>query len=62
MASDSDDPDSAIARLETALERIAVARAAPAAPVAPGPVDPQVAARLDALIAKLRGALPTGAA
>lgn len=65
MASDSDDPDGAAARLEAALDRIAAAAAArPVAAPAPTPVvaepvtiDPQVIARLDGLIERLRGAL-----
>lgn len=65
MASESEDPDGAATRLEAALERIAAAaQARPATQVAASAaaVDPEIAARLDALIAKLRGALPTGAA
>lgn len=50
-------------RLEAALERIAAARLAPAPANAPAGVRPQdavvaqIAARLDALIAQLRGVL-----
>jgi len=68
MAGESDGPDGAAARLEAALERIAVAaaRRASAPPAAPpaapsvaaaAPVDPEIAARLDGLIERLRGAL-----
>jgi hypothetical protein len=70
MAGDSDEPDNAAARLEAALERIAVAAArrdsAPAAPPAvTAPPDdnavtaigPEIVARLDGLIERLRGAL-----
>jgi hypothetical protein len=74
MASESDEPDNAAARLEAALERIAAAAtrraSAPSAPpavVAPPAVTPdvnagtavapEIAARLDGLIERLRGAL-----
>ena len=63
MASDTDDPEGAAARLEAALERIAVvaaARRAAAPPLAdpePAVIDPEVIARLDGLIERLRGAL-----
>jgi hypothetical protein len=73
MAGESDEPDSAAARLEAALERIAAAaaRRASEAPadlaVAPAgasdgaelaaPVAPEIVARLDGLIERLRGAL-----
>ena len=79
MAGESDEPDGAAARLELALERIAVAaerRLSEPAPVATQPVesptpsinptgDPtgesqttmEIAARLDGLIERLRGAL-----
>jgi len=75
MAGESDEPDEAAARLETALERIAVAaerRLSEPAPVATQPVESpadasagviesqttmEIAARLDGLIERLRGAL-----
>lgn len=61
MADDIDDPESAAARLEAALERIA--RRAAAQPVAdPLPEQPYVAEladRLDGLIDRVRGALAT---
>lgn len=70
MASDSEDPDGAAARLEAALERIAAAAARSPAPVAmpevtasqaavsePAVIDPEAIARLDSLIDRLRGAL-----
>ena len=69
MAGESDEPDNAAARLEAALERIAAAAArrasvtpADAVDVAPGAehsaaVAPEIAARLDGLIERLRGAL-----
>ena len=69
MAGENDGPESAAARLEAALERIAAAAArraevpsagpvvaAPAAEAAV-PVAPEIAARLDGLIERLRGAL-----
>jgi hypothetical protein len=60
MVSDSEDPESAANRLEAALERIA--EAAARAEARPGDQLPQydaeeVAARLDAVINRLRAAL-----
>jgi hypothetical protein len=69
MAGESDGPDSAAERLEAALERIAAAAArraqeptagvvvSPPAAEAAAPVAPEIAARLDGLIERLRGAL-----
>ncbi len=69
MAGESDGPESAAARLEAALERIAAAAVrrpqeptggpvvAPAAAETAAPVAPEIAARLDGLIQRLRGAL-----
>ncbi len=69
MADDSDDPEIAATRLEAALERIAARKPAPIAipPVAIPPVivasqpeafeTAELAARLDGLIDRLRGAL-----
>jgi hypothetical protein len=69
MAGESDGPDSAAERLEAALERIAAAAArraqeppagvvvAATAAEAAGPVAPEITARLDGLIERLRGAL-----
>ena len=61
MADETDDPDSAAARLEAALERIAKHAAAP--PIANAlPEEPYVAEladRLDSLIDRVRGALAT---
>jgi hypothetical protein len=58
MAGESDGPDSAAERLEAALERIAAAAARRAQePTAAAPVAPEIAARLDGLIERLRGAL-----
>jgi hypothetical protein len=66
MPSDSDNPDDAAARLEAALERIAAAAArAPGVAAEPDTtleveapsLAPQVVARLDRLIDRLRGAL-----
>lgn len=65
MASDSEDPDGAAARLEAALERIAAAAARPAVPAAASEaatIDPEAIARLDSLIDRLRGALAGRAA
>jgi hypothetical protein len=68
MAVESDGPDRAAARLEAALERIAAAAARRASPP-PAPqqaaaaapagsaLGPEIAARLDGLIERLRGAL-----
>jgi hypothetical protein len=50
MSADPDELDASAARLETALERIARAPA-------PAPAVPELAAVLDALIARLRAAL-----
>ena len=61
MADETDDPDSAAARLEAALERIA--KHAAAQPIANAlPEEPyvaQLADRLDSLIDRVRGALAT---
>jgi hypothetical protein len=69
MAGESDGPESAAERLAAALERIAAAAArrdqvppagvvvAPVAAEAAAPVAPELAARLDGLIERLRGAL-----
>jgi len=60
MSDDSEDPGSATDRLEAALERIAQAAArAPEAHfgLAPAPDTKDIAARLDALIDRLRTAL-----
>jgi hypothetical protein len=69
MAGESDGPESAAERLEAALERIAAAAARRdhvppvdaivASPAGEGaaPVGPEIAARLDGLIERLRGAL-----
>ena len=61
MASDTDDPDAAADRLETALERIARIAAAREEPAAadqlPSAATEEVAARLDGLIDRLRAAL-----
>lgn len=60
MASDSEDPDAAAARLEAALERIAQAAARDEAPAAEQPASPateEIAARLDGLIDRLRSVL-----
>ena len=64
MADETDDPEIATARLEAALERIAARETATVA-VAPAIVEPppeapdiaELAARLDGLIDRLRGAL-----
>jgi hypothetical protein len=68
MAGETEEPDGAAARLEAALERIAAvaaqrASAPPASPVeaqgvnAETSLDPEITARLDGLIERLRGAL-----
>jgi hypothetical protein len=60
MSGDTEDPEAAASRLEAALERIAKAAVRPAAPQAeqiPGADSKTVAARLDALIDRLRTAL-----
>jgi hypothetical protein len=69
MAGEIDGPDDAAARLEAALERIAAvaahrASASPAGPALAPPaaensvaVAPEIAARLDGLIERLRDAL-----
>jgi hypothetical protein len=73
MPSDTDEPDSAAGRLEAALDRIAAEAAArPVAMVSEAPIvasspieasnpvaDPEVVARLDRLIERLRGAVAT---
>lgn len=60
MASDTEDPEAAAERLEAALERIAQAAARAEGPPADqiASVDTkEIAARLDALIDRLRSAL-----
>jgi hypothetical protein len=60
--SGSDDEQEALARLQSALERIAEAAAATKPPAEPAP-DPRLgeaAGRLDAVIAQLRDALGEG--
>jgi hypothetical protein len=69
MAGESDEPDSAAARLEAALDRIAAAAARRASAlatsqavvephsVAAAAADPEIVARLDGLIERLRDAL-----
>jgi hypothetical protein len=59
MVSDSDDPESAAERLEAALERIAEAASAEAraADQFPRYDAEEIAARLDAVINRLRAAL-----
>jgi hypothetical protein len=69
MANESDEPDSAAARLEAALDRIAAAAARGASAsaasqavvephsAAAAAVDPEIVARLDGLIERLRDAL-----
>jgi hypothetical protein len=63
MADPNDDPDEAAARLEAALERIAQASTARAAPLPVDSVPPvapnvgELASRLDSLIGRLRDAL-----
>ena len=64
----SDDPADAADRLEQALERIAAVsaisaahRTAPAAELPPGADNGEIAARLDALIARVRTALDIAA-
>jgi hypothetical protein len=64
MANEQNDAEAAAGRLEAALERIARLTAAPQVPVAVPPPDaaltvPEIAERLDALIARLRAALET---
>jgi hypothetical protein len=68
MADEPEDPDAAADRLEAALERIARLAAIP--PASPDePTDrsdtelsvPEIAERLDSLIARLRAALGNGA-
>ncbi len=64
MVDETDDPEIATARLEAALERIAARKivAAPAPIAAPLPDAPDtaaLAAQLDGLIDRLRGALAT---
>ncbi len=68
MADEPEDPDAAADRLEAALERIGRLAAIPAKPSEP-PADrsdgdlsiPDIAERLDKLIARLRAALGDGA-
>jgi hypothetical protein len=58
MAEASGEAEAAADRLEVALERIAaLAARSPAAPTESTPSPPEVAERLDALIAHLRRAL-----
>jgi hypothetical protein len=60
MSGDTEDPEAAANRLEAALERIAQAAARPVAQEVeqiPGVDSKTVAARLDALIDRLRTAL-----
>lgn len=57
MASDTDDPEAAAERLEVALERISEALARPGADHISSADAKQLAARLDALIDRLRSAL-----
>ena len=62
MADEPEDPDAAADRLEAALERIARLAAVEAIPATAEPPDsdlsiPQIAERLDSLIARLRAAL-----
>ena len=63
MAEETDDPDIAAARLEAALDRIALAAAAPRASPPPlaqiqaGPDTAAIAERLDTLIERVRDAL-----
>jgi hypothetical protein len=61
MADETDDPDTAAARLEAALERIARRAAVqPAARTLPAePYVAELADRLDSLIDRVRGALAT---
>jgi hypothetical protein len=68
MADEPEDPDAAADRLEAALERIArLAAIPPASPDEPADrLDvelsvPEIAERLDSLIARLRAALGNGA-
>jgi hypothetical protein len=63
MAEERGDMEAATARLEAALERIAALAARPAsATSAPSAPVPEIAERLDALIAHLRAALDGPAA
>jgi hypothetical protein len=62
MADEPEDPDAAADRLEAALERIERLAAVQPAPVYAPPPDsdlsiPEIAERLDSLIARLRAAL-----
>ena len=64
MASETDDPEVAVERLEAALERIAQAATRGSAPPAderPPVSSEEIAARLDDLIESLRAALGSGA-
>jgi hypothetical protein len=68
MADEPEDPDAAADRLEAALERIArLAAIPPASPDEPADRQdvelsvPEIAERLDSLIARLRAALGNGA-
>lgn len=56
MSSEPESIDSAAARLEAALERIARAATAPA-PAAPAAPSPELAGALDRIIVRLRDAL-----
>lgn len=71
MADEPEEPDVAADRLEAALERIALLAAVPSAPPAAAATEPaeagdadmsipEIAERLDALIARLRAALGDG--
>ena len=63
MADEPEDPEAAADRLEAALERIAhlvAIQPAPSSPPPPSDADlsiPEIAERLDSLIARLRNAL-----
>lgn len=57
MADSEEDAAAAVQRLEVALERIAVLAARRGGRTGADPEKPELAARLDALIAQLRAAL-----
>lgn len=64
MASDSEDPEAAAQRLETALDRIAqatVREAVPSAEASSAINTEEIAARIDGLIDRLRTALGSAA-